>query len=1049
MTGPVASVPSPREGGSRIGIRGKLFGAFAGVASLTLVASVVAFFSYFYIGQSLRRIDVEGIPAIDRALTLARQAAELSAISSSLVAANDPATLSATTSRLQAKRKEIGATLDALDAGTANRTSAENIKRRAAELQTSTDYLANSIQLRLQATAERQRLATGAVAAHEALMVKLAPMEDDAAFNLASGLQGFGESEDRAALADLLAKLSSVDAPTLQALTDLRADSNLILGILTEVSLAPNADLLRPLRDSFTARTHSARKAVNDLGDVAKARELRMALEALLAYGQPGEDLFEARRNELSLTARGFELAAATQSKTAALAREIQQFVKRAQDISSGAVKASGNAIRESQIVLLGLILLSIASALMLTWGFVGKGILRRLDALNRAMLALAGGDLEVAIPREDTDEIYRMAMAVEVFKRNAIRRKELEAEREKDRIEDVRRREASFRLLFESNPLPMWVYDTETLGLLSVNDAAVAHYGHERERFLSMRVPDICPADDHGAFVEFLRSASAGHHAHGEETWPQLRADSARFEVAAFSRALPYESRAAALVAIIDVTERKRAEACVVHMAHHDALTNLPNRVLFRQRLNEALARMRREGHGLAILCLDLDRFKCVNDTLGHPVGDALLREVAERLLRCVRETDTVARLGGDEFAIVQDAAKTPEEASLLATRLLEVIGKPYHLQGHEVVANVSVGIALAPNDGEDPDDLLKNADMALYRAKGDGRATYRFFEPEMDARLQARRLLEVDLRAALQRRQFELHYQPQMDLRTGRALGFEALIRWNHPERGTISPLDFIPLAEEIGLISSIGDWVLRQACAEAATWPENMAVAVNLSPAQFANKNLAQSIILALASAGLEPDRLELEVTESVLLQESDNTLGTLHQLRALGVRVAMDDFGTGYSSLSYLRRFPFDKIKIDRSFVNDMTGDSDCAAIVRTVAGLAEGLHMTTTAEGVETQDQLEQLRAQGYSEGQGYLFSRPLPASALQQFLLDNGQVGRAAPADRSAGSPELLSPKSLPAEPPAAKSRAAKSPAAKAASGSRGHRDGKRASKLA
>jgi diguanylate cyclase (GGDEF)-like protein/PAS domain S-box-containing protein len=663
-------------------------------------------------------------------------------------------------------------------------------------------------------------------------------------------------------------------------------------------------------------------------------------------------------------------------------------------------VAASGGAIRESQAALLGLIVLSLASALAITWGYVGNGLLRRLDGLNRAMLALAGGNLDVAIPHEGKDEIHRMAMAVEVFKQNAIRRKELEADKERDRIEDLKRREASFRLLFESNPLPMWVYNIETLRLLSVNDAAVAHYGYGREQFLSMSAPDVCPAKDLDSFVAFLRASPRIRQSQTEATWSQLRADGTQFDVAAYSQALPFDGHEAALVALIDVTERKRAEASVVHMAHHDALTGLTNRVLFRQRLNEALARMRREDHGLAIHCLDLDHFKSVNDTLGHPVGDALLREVSERLLRCARETDTVSRLGGDEFAIIQDAVKTPEEVGVLATRLLDVIGQPYRLEGHDLVVNVSVGIAFAPSDGEDPDILLKNADMALYRAKDEGRATYRFFEPEMDARLQARRVLEVELRAALQLQQFELYYQPLMDLQTSKILGFEALIRWRHPERGLVSPLEFIPLAEDIGLIVPIGEWVLRQACSEAATWPENMLVAVNISPAQFANKNLVPSILLGLASAGLSAHRLELEVTESILLQESENNLRVLYQLRALGVRIAMDDFGTGYSSLSYLRRFPFDKIKLDRSFVSDMAGDPECAAIIRAIAGLAEGLHMTTTAEGVETQEQLERLRAEGYTEGQGYLFSRPLPVGDLREFLRRHGHIVDAAVAER-------------------------------------------------
>ena len=479
--------------------------------------------------------------------------------------------------------------------------------------------------------------------------------------------------------------------------------------------------------------------------------------------------------------------------------------------------------------------------------------------------MALARGDLDVSIPAEGDDEIRRMGIAVEVFKRDAIHKRELEADNERNRVEDLKRREASFRLLFESNPLPMVVFNTETFGLLSVNDAAVAHYGYSREQFLSMSATDVCSPDDCSAFVEFLREIPRRRRFQADESWGQVRAGGERFEVVAYATAVAYDDQRAALVALIDITERKKAEARVVHMAHHDALTGLSNRVLFRQKLNEALARTRREDGGLAIHCLDLDHFKSVNDTLGHPLGDALLKEASVRLLMCVRETDTVARLGGDEFAIIQDAVKTPEEVSALATRLLDVIGQPYRLEDHDVVVNVSIGIALVPNDGDDPDLLLKNADMALYRAKGEGRATHRFFEPEMDARLQSRRALEVDLRAAIQLQQFELYYQPLMDLRSNAVLGFEALIRRHHPQRGIILPLEFVPLAEEIGLIVQIGDWVLRQACAQAATWPRNFVVAVNISPAQFANKNLAQSIVLALASSGLAANWLELEVTE----------------------------------------------------------------------------------------------------------------------------------------------------------------------------------------
>ena len=385
-------------------------------------------------------------------------------------------------------------------------------------------------------------------------------------------------------------------------------------------------------------------------------------------------------------------------------------------------------------------------------------------------------------------------------------------------------------------------------------------------------------------------------------------------------------------------------------------------------------------------MLCIDLDHFKEVNDTLGHPAGDELLRAVGGRLKSCVRPGDTIARLGGDEFAVIRPGVARPEDVVTVADRIVSVIGEPYQVDGHEVVVGTSVGIAMAPVDGTTADQLLKNADMALYRAKEDGRRAYRFFEPDMDARLQARRRLEIDLRAALLHGQFELYYQPVVDIARHQVSGFEALIRWNHPQRGLVGPAEFIPLAEEIGLIQLIGDWVLRQACIDAARWPADIRVAVNLSSALFKTRNLVQTVVHTLAASGLHANRLELEVTESVLLLNNESTLSTLHRLQELGVRISMDDFGTGYSSLSYLRSFPFDKIKIDQSFVQEMGKSEDCAAIVRAVAGLASSLGMSTTAEGVETEDQLARLKAAGCEEAQGYLFSRPVPARELSSLI---------------------------------------------------------------
>ena len=433
------------------------------------------------------------------------------------------------------------------------------------------------------------------------------------------------------------------------------------------------------------------------------------------------------------------------------------------------------------------------------------------------------------------------------------------------------------------------------------------------------------------------------------------------------------------------DITDRRETEARMAHLAHHDALTDLPNRVLFRQKLEDALAHARR-GSSLALLCLDLDQFKAVNDTLGHPIGDALLCAAAERLARNTRDTDMVARLGGDEFAIVVAPIEKPAEATRFADRLIELIAAPFDIAGHQIVIGTSIGIAFAPQDSMNADQLLRGADLALYRAKTDGRGVCRLFHAEMDAQMQARRLLELDLRQALLASQFELFYQPLVDLRAGAATGFEALLRWRHPERGIVSPADFIPLAEEIGLIMPLGEWALREACKTAASWPGTIRVAVNLSPAQFKSRNLVTAVAQALHEAQLAPGRLELEITETVILQDTAATVATLHQLHALGVGIAMDDFGTGYSSLSYLRRFPFDRIKIDQSFVRELCSKQDCGAIVRAIAGLSRDLGMATTAEGVETSEQLSMLRDLGCTEVQGYLFSPAVPSGDVAGLL---------------------------------------------------------------
>lgn len=441
------------------------------------------------------------------------------------------------------------------------------------------------------------------------------------------------------------------------------------------------------------------------------------------------------------------------------------------------------------------------------------------------------------------------------------------------------------------------------------------------------------------------------------------------------------------------DITERQAAEAKIAYLARHDSLTGLPNRVVFRDELDETVSSDREDA---AVMCLDLDRFKAVNDTLGHPVGDQLLKEAAARLRSVIRETDVVARLGGDEFAIIQKGAPQPTSATLLADRVIEVLCQPYEIDGHQISVGCSIGISVASVDGREPDQLMRSADLALYRAKSDGRGQHRFFAADMDERMQARRKLELDLRRALIAGEFELAYQPLVTVETGAVAGFEALLRWRHPERGIVLPGEFIPLAEEIGLIIPLGDWILREACGTAASWPNNVRVAVNLSPVQFRSGNLFTSVVMALSAAGLQPHRLELEITEGVLLADTEGTMEVLHKLRDLGVRIAMDDFGTGYSSLSYLRSFPFDKIKIDRSFISDIQSDPEALAIVKAVTNLGRSLGMSTTAEGIETEEQLAQLRADGCSEVQGYLLGRPMSANAASGVLLSQTSAADAA-----------------------------------------------------
>ena len=547
--------------------------------------------------------------------------------------------------------------------------------------------------------------------------------------------------------------------------------------------------------------------------------------------------------------------------------------------------------------------------------------------------------------------------------------------------ITELKQREASFRLLFDSNPVPMIVCSLDGERMLGVNDAAIEHYGYSRTEFERLTIRSLQAFDP-----ELPWTGDRSNDEQAARTWKHVRADGALIDLAIYSRQLVYGDQPAILLALMDITERKRAEARLAFMAQHDGLTGLPNRTLLRQQMDDLLLHTRRSAEKVAVLVLGLDNFKAVNDTLGHGIGDKLLRGVAKRLRSTLREEDVLARLNSDEFAIVQSGVTRPEDAVLLARRLLEAIGDPYLLDGHSVVIGASIGIAMSPGDGDESERLLKNADMALSRAKNEFRGTFSFFEAEMDARAQSRRKIEIELRDAIENDLLRPHYQPLVDLSTGRITGFEALVRWPHPERGMISPGEFIPVAEETGLINAVGGLMLRRACMDAAQWPDDVRVAVNLSPLQFRVGNLLSMVMETLKQTGLAATRLELEITETLVLEKSSQVLATLHALRSLGVRISMDDFGTGYSSLSYLRSFPFDKIKIDQSFVRDLGSNRDAQAIVRSIISLGKGLGVTITAEGVETEAELSCLRNEGCHEGQGFLFSRARPNAEIVSLL---------------------------------------------------------------
>ncbi len=543
--------------------------------------------------------------------------------------------------------------------------------------------------------------------------------------------------------------------------------------------------------------------------------------------------------------------------------------------------------------------------------------------------------------------------------------------------ITEMKAREEGFRLLFESNPVPLLVYDPLEECIRSANPAAAEHFGYATAELAGMAAERLFAAEDWPEARRLLASSCSDK----DRFWRQVSSDWSEIESVLFTRQSVIDGRLATIVSVFDVTEQRKAEARIAHMAKHDELTGLVNRAHCREGLQTMLTALPDSGGTVAIAMIDLDNFKQINDSYGHHVGDIVLAEAARRMRALVpKQKALLCRLGGDEFAVVCQA-KTAEKIEMITRSIITVMAEPFTVAGTTLHIGATIGVAIAPQDGTDANNLLRYADLALYAAKAEQRGTCRRFEPEMDAAAQEKARLENDLRRAVREGELVVHYQPLIDLGDGGIVGYEALLRWNHPERGMMFPDSFIPLAEEVGLIDVIGQYVLQAACREAVTWPDGIKIAVNASPLQFRGGNLLNIVLQALAMSGLEPARLELEITEAVLMDRSPAIATLLESIRALGVGISMDDFGTGYSSLSYLLSYPFTKIKIDKSFIMGLR-EANSKAVVSAIIGLGRSLGMTVTAEGIEEPEHMEYLRDIGCGQGQGYLIGRAKPHDQL-------------------------------------------------------------------
>jgi len=979
---------------SSIGVR--LFVAFGIVSATTVLAGTVAFVSFTQLGDTVDTLTTGTLPAMSASLDVVGATSDISAAAPAVLAARTREDAAAISVQIVGKRQQL---VDAVARLSSRKDAAASLANYTGQMRQQLDALTAMVDQRFGLRASLEQQIDGIAAVQREISEILAPLLDDAVFNLTmelsrGGLNGATDVEGR------IARAREVELPALEALHDLRAESNRLTGLLTLAAMAPTPEMLTPLRDSATAASQQIVRALAELPVSSDADNLRNALAALQAYVTGSQTVFELRAGELRVVASAEAALAANRVLASELETVAQRVVRDEYAAAQTDAELGHAGIRVARRLLAAIAGFSFFVSLAIAWFYVGRRVVRRLTGLAAAMHHLARGNTDVTIPGQgERDEIGAMAAALEVFRGNLIENRRLVAEQEAQRAhaEESRRTALTAMHTAQEAARLRQLSDSTFEGLLihrdgKILDANSAFCGMTGLSPLQVKGQPL--ARFAATWADALDSPAQADGARMREIVVTI-ANGETMPVEVRSRDIVYAGSPARVTALRDIRERLAAEDKIRFLAHHDVLTGLANRFQLNDIATRELAAARRNGKMLAVLCVDLDRFKGVNDTLGHDAGDVLLRQVADRLRETTRETDFAARVGGDEFILLQTSLTHESDAAQLGRRVIERLSEPYDINHHQVSIGASIGVAIHPRDGDQVEELMKRADLALYRVKAEGRGDVSFFKDGMDTLHRERREMEQELALAIRTGQMELAFQPIFEAQNGEVLAFEALVRWVHPTRGVIPPDKFIYLAEETNLIIPLGEWVLETACRAAVEWQSQCRVAVNVSPRQFSGSDMPATVAAVLDRTGLPSSRLELEVTESLLITNTDQALQALTALKRLGVRVVLDDFGTGYSSLSYLQRFPFDKIKVDKSFIDGLTNDSGAQAIVSAILTMSHQLNVNVTAEGVETSAQLALLRSEHCDEIQGFLLGRPMRFDRVENYLADISSAAEA------------------------------------------------------